>query len=93
MKEQQTRRRIIKTLAAGAGAAVWHSAIPDRWVTPIIESIALLAHAQTSVPAELSAPQCTDLVIRQVEGHSGTTDLTVSASRQFRRPMSGSSSM
>lgn len=47
-----TRRRILKGLAAGAGVAVWHGSLPSKWVSPIIQGIALPAHAQTSGPIE-----------------------------------------
>ena len=75
-----TRRRIVKGLAAGAGAVVWHSALPSRWTTPIIESISLPAHAQTSMPIPA---RCTDLVMKQVKGTSQSQNLTVSASGKF----------
>lgn len=83
-----TRRRVLKGLAAGTGIAVWHSALPERWITPIIESISLPAHAQTSAPVA-AIPQCTNLLMRQVTGDSFDTNLTVSASGQFPAEYAG----
>jgi len=77
--ENTTRRRVLKTLAAGAGAAVWHSSLPQTWVKPIIESVTLPAHAQTSAPLTLSNIEGTAFSLRLVEGHSATGSITVSA--------------
>ena len=84
-----TRRRILKGIAAGTGIAVWHSALPERWITPINESVSLPAHAQTSAPTAASIPQCTNLVMQQVTGDSNDVNLTVSASGQFQAEYAG----
>jgi len=47
----EARRRLLRTLAAGttAGAATM---IPGRWARPVVASVILPAHAQTSAPVE-----------------------------------------
>ncbi|XOF35257.1 MAG: twin-arginine translocation signal domain-containing protein [Candidatus Electrothrix sp. YB6] len=67
-----TRRRVLKTLAAGAGAAVWHSSLPQTWVKPIIESVVLPVHAQTSAP--LIPDDCTIVLM-----FNDTTEATMTA--------------
>lgn len=45
----ENRRDTLKTLISGAGMAVVGSqALPDRWLKPVVSSIVLPAHAQTS---------------------------------------------
>ncbi|MCI5130971.1 MAG: hypothetical protein D3904_05470 [Candidatus Electrothrix sp. EH2] len=69
------RRKTLKTLAAGVGALAGSTVMPDRWITPVIQGIALPAHAQTSVPGIFSRPPELTLV----DGHSGTDTMTVEA--------------
>ncbi len=52
MKQDVPRRRILKLMLGTGGAA---AAFPDRWLTPVVETALLPAHAQTSdadTPAE-----------------------------------------
>jgi len=44
-KEEVNRRRLIKSLVAGGTAA---AAIPNKWTSPIVESVVMPAHAMTS---------------------------------------------
>jgi hypothetical protein len=44
------RRRLIKTLAAGTGAAALSTMLPGSWLKPVIRVGVLPAHAQTSNP-------------------------------------------
>lgn len=46
--ENPSRRKAVKTLAAGAGALAAYHTLPVNWSTPIIEQVFLPAHAQTS---------------------------------------------
>ncbi|MDZ7841897.1 MAG: hypothetical protein U5R46_13935 [Gammaproteobacteria bacterium] len=48
----ENRRNTLKTLISGAGMAVAGSqTLPDRWLKPVVSSIVLPAHAETSPPA------------------------------------------
>jgi hypothetical protein len=44
------RRQLLKTLSIAGGAVVGLEAIPDKWTQPLVQSIYLPAHAQTSLP-------------------------------------------
>ena len=39
------RRKLLKILAAGSGAAVF---LPKKWTKPVVESVIVGAHAQTN---------------------------------------------
>ncbi|MCI5143622.1 MAG: hypothetical protein D3909_18235, partial [Candidatus Electrothrix sp. ATG1] len=68
----------IKTLAAGVGALAGSTVLPDTWVTPVIQGIALPVHAQTSAPGITFCNERIDLTL--VDGHSGTDEMTIEAS-------------
>ncbi|MGB5684856.1 MAG: hypothetical protein WBM35_03525, partial [Candidatus Electrothrix sp.] len=58
-------------------AFVGTTILPDKWITPVIQGIALPAHAQTSAPG---VSFCGDPVqLRLVSGHSGTDLMTIEA--------------
>jgi len=57
--EDRTRRKVVKGLAAGAGALAAYHTFPVNWSTPIIEQIFLPAHAQTSGVSPGGAISCT----------------------------------
>lgn len=44
----QSRRTLLKSIAAGGGAVVAGKTLPDTWKKPVIDSVMLPAHAQTS---------------------------------------------
>jgi len=44
----QARRRLLKGIAVGSGAVVAGKALPEGWTRPIVDSVTLPAHAQTS---------------------------------------------
>ncbi len=44
----ENRRNLLKTIAAGSGAIITGKALPDSWARPVIDSVLLPAHAQTS---------------------------------------------
>lgn len=46
-KQSQKRRTTLKTLLAGGGV-VTLGALPTRWFKPVVDSVSLPAHAQTS---------------------------------------------
>lgn len=45
----ESRRKLLKSLAAGSGAVIAGKSLPDEWKQPIVDSVMLPAHAQTSV--------------------------------------------
>jgi hypothetical protein len=44
------RRQIIKSVAVGGGVFATGSALPGSWVKPMLDTVVLPAHAQTSLP-------------------------------------------
>ncbi|MDZ7842411.1 MAG: hypothetical protein U5R46_16555 [Gammaproteobacteria bacterium] len=46
--QNEPRRRLIKALASGGGIVATGSLLPTSWRTPVIDSVVLPGHAQTS---------------------------------------------
>jgi len=44
----QSRRKLLKSIAAGSGAIVAGKSLPESWSRPVVDSVMLPAHAQTS---------------------------------------------
>lgn len=47
-KSIESRRKLLKSIAAGSGAIVAGTSLPDSWSRPVVDSVMLPAHAQTS---------------------------------------------
>ena len=43
------RRKLLKSVVAGGGAATVASMMPDKWARPVVDSVMLPSHAQTSL--------------------------------------------
>ena len=43
-----SRRKLLKSIAAGSGAIVAGKSLPESWSKPVVDSVMLPAHAQTS---------------------------------------------
>lgn len=48
-KLAKSRRQLLKASVAGTGALVAGKSLPDQWSRPLVESVVLPAHAQTSL--------------------------------------------
>ena len=44
----KARRKLLKSIAAGGGVIVAGKSLPDGWTRPVVDSVMLPAHAQTS---------------------------------------------
>ena len=66
--EAPSRRRILKTIAAGGGAVVAGKTLPQSWYKPVVETVVLPAHAQTSGCGEATFIRATSPV-----GENGNT--------------------
>lgn len=53
-KSNESRRKLLKSVAAGSGAIVAGKSLPESWSRPVVDSVMLPAHAQTSPPSSLS---------------------------------------
>jgi hypothetical protein len=45
----KSRRKLLKSIAAGSGAIVAGKSLPESWSRPVVDSVMLPAHAQTSI--------------------------------------------
>lgn len=45
-----SRRKLLKSIAAGTGAVVAGKSLPEKWTRPVVDSVMLPAHAETSSP-------------------------------------------
>ena len=54
-KSSENRRKLLKSIAAGSGAIVAGKSLPESWSRPVVDSVMLPAHAQTS-PAPPAPP-------------------------------------
>ena len=49
-KSNESRRKLLKSIAAGSGAIVAGKSLPESWSRPVVDSVMLPVHAQTSPP-------------------------------------------
>ncbi|MCK5359283.1 MAG: hypothetical protein KAJ95_01580 [Gammaproteobacteria bacterium] len=47
-KNNTGRRKLLKSVVAGGGAATVAKILPDQWARPVVDSVMLPSHAQTS---------------------------------------------
>ena len=47
-KSSESRRKLLKSIAAGSGAVVAGKSLPENWTAPIVDSVVLPAHAATT---------------------------------------------
>ncbi len=47
-KKNDSRRKLLKSFAAGSGTVVAGKSLPEAWMRPVVESLLLPAHAQTT---------------------------------------------
>ena len=47
-KSNDSRRKLLKSIAAGSGAVVAGKALPESWSKPVVDAVMLPAHAETT---------------------------------------------
>ena len=47
-KSSESRRKLLKSIAAGSGVIVAGKSLPESWSRPVVDSVLLPAHAETS---------------------------------------------
>ena len=59
-ESNHSRRKLLKSIAAGSGAVVIGKSLPDSWSKPVVDSVVLPVHAQTSpcTPCLVAALYC-----------------------------------
>jgi len=55
-ESSESRRKLLKSIAAGSGAIVAGKSLPENWIRPVVDSVMLPAHAQVS-PAPTTTAQ------------------------------------
>jgi len=50
-KTSSSRRKLLKSVVAGGGAVTVAKMLPDQWARPVVDSVMLPSHAQTSFSA------------------------------------------
>ncbi len=78
---ESARRALLKTLAIGSGSASL-TQLPTRWTTPVIESVMLPAHAQTTgnlPPTFFSGTGVTGQVVDASTPGGATVDQLIAA--------------
>ena len=48
-KSSESRRKLLKSIAAGSAVIVAGKSLPENWTKPVVDSVMLPAHAQTSI--------------------------------------------
>jgi len=56
----EKRRKLLKSIAAGSGAVIAGKSMPEGWTRPVVDSVLLPVHAQTSILAVASVTVQTD---------------------------------
>jgi len=78
-KSIESRRKLLKSIAAGSGAIVAGKSLPDSWSRPVVDFVMLPAHAQTSpgLPASFFGASVTPVVVASLEDQSSPFDSLV----------------
>lgn len=58
-----SRRKLLKSIAAGSGAIVAGKSLPDSWNRPVVDTVILPAHARTSLMSSSGEGQVTRAAI------------------------------
>jgi hypothetical protein len=48
-RSKQSRRKMLKSMAAGSGAVIAGKSMPEQWAKPVVDSVILPGHAQTTI--------------------------------------------
>ena len=68
-KHTNSRRRVLKSIAAGSGAVITGKSLPETWTRPVIDTVMLPAHATTTDDsgsagsAVTTPPPCADSLV------------------------------
>ena len=77
MSEQnENRRKLLKSIAAGSGAVIAGKSLPESWSKPVVDSVILPVHAQTS-PSPCTPCLVTALYCEGSGGSGITVDVAI----------------
>ena len=57
-KSSDSRRKLLKSIAAGSGAVAIGQSVPESWKKPVIDAVTLPVHAATSPSCDLQLDGC-----------------------------------
>ncbi|MCK5359529.1 MAG: hypothetical protein KAJ95_02825, partial [Gammaproteobacteria bacterium] len=87
----QSRRKLLKSIAAGSGAIVAGKSLPESWSRPVVDSVLLPAHAQTSpavYAANLASLAMLESEIKQAGNDRGLINALIpDANAQYEDPV------
>ena len=55
-KSGESRRKLLKSIATGSGVIVAGKSLPENWTKPVVDTVMLPAHAQTTTPTPPTPP-------------------------------------
>lgn len=84
--DNPSRRKAVKTIVGSTAALAAYNMLPAKWDTPIIESIFLPAHAQTSGSGIIE-----NLAVQYIDGDETTGTVVINISGQVTPPVAGQS--
>lgn len=81
-KPNDSRRKLLKSIAAGSGAVVAGKSLPESWSKPVVNSVLLPAHAETTTGSgPIPAPCCDiDGTYCGIFGDGASIEITVESS-------------
>lgn len=71
-----SRRKLLKSIAAGSGAIIAGKSLPEKWSRPVVDSVLLPAHALTSNQIYSSENVMTAMNEQQTGGNSLLASMT-----------------
>jgi len=89
-RSSESRRKLLKSIAAGSGAIVAGKSLPESWSRPVVDSVMLPAHAQTSPPPPVEEPTfggaALSVVLNDMDNDSMLAQLTNEFADTFISP-------
>lgn len=78
-KHGDSRRKLLKSIAAGSGAVVAGKSLPESWSKPIVDSVMLPAHAATTDDgtAPTECPVCSGVYCADIAAHGSLIEITL----------------
>lgn len=80
-KSSESRRKLLKSIAAGSGAIVAGKSLSESWSRPVVDSVLLPAHAQTS-SCDIAGDYCFNSGVNFLNTITVLADGTVNIVRQ-----------
>lgn len=71
-----SRRKLLKSIAAGTGTVIAGKSLPESWSRPVVDSVILPAHAQTSTDVTYIATYPTTAAVTDTGGSASTVGAT-----------------